>query len=357
MRLIEDQLVNVEDWNIEAERAFLLLPGIGAKRVILTRKKKPDKVQSNESKASALKPATTRALTSSTPTEKNDVSSSAIGDNAEGAVANQVSSDIKADKAPNNTVAKATRKRVPRIRIGDLRVKVAFFPLLLGKKKIKIYASGIGLKDGSLSAVVTPAKTSWDIDLHIDNIDLAEATRLVDLPVPIKGQLKDADIQLSSIDGKSKTINGKIIVNLDNMVVGDGVEKLRLARSTNPMLAAGLTLPELPLESIVVDVPVKDGVASFDKIKSSGKKLKLTVTGDAHIRIPIKSSTTSSYIELFISSELRKSNPVFDLLTIALDEGKISDESYGIRVDGSVAHPSARPSKTKPVSRSKRRKK
>lgn len=368
MGLIEDQLVNVEDWDVKADRAFLLIPGIGAKRVTITRKSEITSPAASET--TELGGKNDRATNSANTTTAKPVSASSA--KTAGTVAAKSSIDPDNPEAANDNsetnsekdkkTRKKKKKRYPKIRIDDLRVKIAVFPLLIGKKRVKIYASGVGIKDGSFSFVVNPDKKTWSVDGEAENIDLMELSKLFAPPVPIKGILQSASIDLDNSEEKSarssgKSINGSIVANIDKLIIGDGVEKLKLARSTNPMLKAGITLPELPIETLTIDIPVKSGVAALSKVKSTGKQLKLSLSGDAHLRFPINGTSLSSFVELFISSELKNSNPVFDLLTLALNEGKMSDESYGIKIDGSLRRPSVRPSKTKPSSRSKKRSK
>ncbi|HUS63944.1 MAG TPA: type II secretion system protein GspN [Kofleriaceae bacterium] len=221
--------------------------------------------------------------------------------------------------------------------IGAIRKKVAVdIEVEMGGGEIE------GEIDASQSLVAAHFETSG---LPLGNLPgVADAVGL-----PMTGDL-DADIDIRLPGGKWKDAEGRIEVDCDGCIVGDGVSKMTLAsnrktpsgrtRRATPGWgdeARSITVPKLALSETNILVEIKNGIGEIKNFSAESKDGWLKIAGKIEFKDPFANSLFPGCMQFKLSDELKKREPNFGNIEFGISEKlRQADGSYAIPTRGKL---------------------
>jgi type II secretion system protein N len=224
----------------------------------------------------------------------------------------------------------AKKKKDTRILLDEAVVKFGLIALIAGGVDVSFDVTGLGGEvEGTFSA---DKKKSWSFKGEVSKINLARLPILTDtVGLPFAGLLS-SKIDLSVLQDRWSDSAGLIEIDCEGGAIGDGKAKLKIPG--NAFLAAGLTLPKVRLGRIGGQIKVEKGTASFQNVTAQSPDIEIAVEGSITLRSPLAYSLAQLYIRFKISPDLKKRDPVFELLEGNLNSARRSDGFYGIQLVG-----------------------
>jgi type II secretion system protein N len=163
--------------------------------------------------------------------------------------------------------------------------------------------------------------------------------------LPVEGTLSgkfDLDLPKQQVSDSS----GSIVINLDDLSIGDG--KAKLTVPNDPFLAGGLTVPKIRLGKLEGHISIEHGRARFDDVRLHSLEADATLEGYVELHDPFSTSQIHAYLRFRPSETLTKREPTLDLLMTAIQRAKRPDGFLGFSISGSISMPQFLPSTEPP---------
>jgi type II secretion system protein N len=222
------------------------------------------------------------------------------------------------------------------IPVDRIDLGLPLWPLLTGKRRVAVEA---WIYDGRVSGSFDLAVGPRQFRAELSGIDLARALPLrmasgVDLTGVASGS---ALVQVPS-DEKAGPV-GRVVLNVKDAGLTGG-------KVTLPGVGA-LTLPAARFGELAVELVLKDGKGTFEKLGATGEEVELTAEGLYFAWQP-----RLEFAPLFGKARLRL-GPAFSskpenrafasVLEAALAGARSGEGTYGLQIFGSLGHPQVRP--------------
>jgi type II secretion system protein N len=242
------------------------------------------------------------------------------------------SSDLRAGPSSGAGGPDSTKPKPIRVALDRLVLKFGLISALTGGLDVSFFAQGLdGEVEGSYEM---SKKKGWAAAVEITRINLARVPYVTDsLGIPVGGRLS-SKIDLAVPQDRFSDASGRVEVECDGCSVGDG--KAKLTVPGNPILAMGVTLPQVRLGKLGGHVKIEKGIATLDNVMAQSPDIEVGVEGSFSLRNPIGYTNAEAYLRFKISPELKKRDPKFELLENGLSNARRADGFYGLRIVGSV---------------------
>lgn len=209
------------------------------------------------------------------------------------------------------------------------------WPLLTGHRRVAVEA---WLYDGRVSGAFDLAAGPREYRASVDGVDLARALPLrMALGVDLAGLVTGAAQVLLPADDKGKA-EGRVSLQVKDAGLTGG--KFNLPG------AGALTLPAAKFGELVVELVLKDGKGTFEKLGATGGDVELTSEGLYFAwqpRLEFAPLFGKARIRLAPAFTSRPENRAFaSLLDAALSGARAGEGAYGLQVFGSLGHPQVR---------------
>lgn len=220
------------------------------------------------------------------------------------------------------------------IKVRELRARLGLFALLFGSKKVNFDAA---LEGGELEGSVVADEDNKQLKATFNNVDLGKLGAFETLvSVPAKGAL-NGDIDLS-IDKDPKKTTGTVKLVLTGLVIGDGKAKVKLGSM------GGLTVDPIEAGNVTIELDVKNGIGTVQKITADGKDLELRGSGDVRFADPVVRSRISILMAVKFTDSYRnkssRTKAMFSLLDSGMPEvnaAKAPDGALQFRLVGTLS--------------------
>jgi type II secretion system protein N len=221
------------------------------------------------------------------------------------------------------------------IPLDRIDVTMPLWPLLTGRRRVAVEA---WVYDGRVKGAFNLASGPQDVRASVDGVDLALALPLrmalgVDLAGVVTGS---ADVQLPA-DEKGKA-EGRVSLQVKQAGLTGG--------KANVPGAGALTLPAAKFGELVVELVLKDGKGTFEKLGASGGDVELSSEGLYFAwqpRLEFAPLFGRARIKLTTAFTSRPENTGFaSLLDAALAGARAGEGAYGLQVFGTLGHPQVR---------------
>jgi type II secretion system protein N len=210
------------------------------------------------------------------------------------------------------------------------------WPLLTGRRRIAVEA---WIYDGRVRGAFDLAAGPQEYRAELEGIDLARALPLrMALGIDLAGMATGSGLLLLPADEKAKP-EGRLTLNVKEAGLTGG--------KVNVPGAGALTLPAAKFGELVVELVLKDGKGTFEKLGASGGEVELAGEGLYFAWQP-----RLEFAPLFGKARLKVSpaysskpeNRAFvSLLDAALAGARSGEGTYGLQIFGSLGHPQVRP--------------
>jgi type II secretion system protein N len=219
---------------------------------------------------------------------------------------------------------------VTKVRLDEVTVRFGLFALLGGGVDVSFAVAAFGGElDGRYRA---DKKKTWSARFEASKLELGRLPFIqgaVGLPVAGTFSAK-ADVEIP--EGRWSDASGLVEIECESCSVGDGKAKLKVAG--NPLLAMGVTLPQLRLGRFGGKIKIEKGVATLENVSAQSPDIEVALEGQFMLRTPFPYSNAQAYLRFKISPELKKRDAKFELLENGMANAKRADGFFGLRVDG-----------------------
>ena len=248
----------------------------------------------------------------------------------------------------------------------EIRARVSFGSLFSPAKDLTFSAKALG---GTIEGSVThkpsqnpsssaPAPGKKDagprfdrtIKLELDGLSLAELGPLREaIGTAVGGTLKGS-IDVTYGETRIDKANGTVSLELENFWVSDGKTPFKIPALKAVFGSEDITLPQINIGNVPVQVSVKNGVATIEKMEGKGKDLELGVDGRIVLRESVPESDLGVNLRFkFNDSYKKKGESTAGLLLVLDSEPKLRaskrpDGYYALRVHGPLANTVVTPS-------------
>ncbi|MFI5297415.1 MAG: type II secretion system protein GspN, partial [Polyangiales bacterium] len=248
-------------------------------------------------------------------------------------------------------------------RIDELRVRVSLGSLFSPAKDLsfQIHAMG-GTIEGTVTNVrsaerdATPTvakknavpgkddgpKYDRTIRAELEGIDVQQITAIRDaIGAPVGGTLK-GKIDLTLGSSRVDHATGTLDLEIADLWVSDGKVPFKIPALKAFFGSEDITLPQISIGTVPVQISVKSGVAKFDKMSAAGKDLDLGVEGQITLRELLPESDAAIAVHFKFNDTYRKKGDATAGLLLALDSepklraGKRADGFYGLKMIGPI---------------------
>lgn len=264
------------------------------------------------------------------------------------------------------TIPADPNKPVSVLRAEEVRARVAFGSLFSSAKDLTFSAKAIGgTIEGSIThklsaAPTTPAmptpgkkdtgpKYDRTIKMDLDSISLAELTPLRDaVGTAVGGTLKGA-IDVTYGETRIDKANGTVALEVENFWVSDGKTPFKVPALKAVFGSEDITLPQIVIGNVPVQISVKNGVATIEKFEGKGKDLDLNVDGRVTLRESVPESDLSVGLRFKFNDTYKKKGESTAGLLLLLDSepklraSKRPDGYYALRAQGLLGNPMIAP--------------
>lgn len=245
----------------------------------------------------------------------------------------------------------------------EIKARVSFGSLFSSAKDLSFSAKALG---GTIEGSVThklsqnpsptpPGKKDTGprfdrtIKMELDGISLAELGPLRDaIGTAVGGTLKGS-IDVTYGETRIDKANGTVSLELENFWVSDGKTPFKIPALKAVFGSEDITLPQINIGNVPIQVAVKNGVATLEKMEGKGKDLELGVDGRIVLRESVPESDLAVNLRFkFNDSYKKKGESTAGLLLILDSEPKLRaskrpDGYYSLRVHGPLGNPIVAP--------------
>lgn len=230
--------------------------------------------------------------------------------------------------------------------IDDLRVRVGLLSLLLGAPSYSFKAHALG---GLVRGKIAAGASATRVDIAVEKMVLTGVPAIAQAVggVPLAGALR-GKLVLTLPKGQLATAQGRLDLDLSDLVLGDG--KAKLTVPSDPFLAAGITFPRIRLGQLSGHVVIDKGHARLEGVRVHSPDADAMLDGHAELRDPIAATQLSLYLKLRPAPALVKREPTVELMTNALaSTARRTDGYLGLQITGPLGTPFVRPAKDPPA--------
>ncbi len=217
-----------------------------------------------------------------------------------------------------------------KILLESVTVRFGLFALLAKGVDVSFAASAFGGElEGRYRA---DKKKTWSARFEASKLELARIPFVqgaVGLPVAGTFSAK-ADVEVP--EDRWSDATGLVELECDACSVGDGKAKLKVPG--NPLLAMGVTLPQLRLGRFGGKIKIEKGVATLENVSAQSPDIEVALEGQFMLRTPFPYSNAQAYLRFKISPELKRRDAKFELLENGMTNAKRADGFFGMRVEG-----------------------
>lgn len=228
------------------------------------------------------------------------------------------------------------------VRVSSAHARLGLFGLLTGSHALSF---GGELGGGEIDGSYAEDGEAKQVVATLSKVDLGKLGLLESLvALPMKGTLTgDFDLTLGALPSKTA---GKVKLTIQKLTIGDGKAKLKLGAM------GGLTIDPVSAGDVVIELDVKQGVGTVQKLSANGADLKLSGSGDVHFAAPLSRSRLNVLLRLEPTAAYKNKSPrtiaMFGLLEGAsipqVAQAKTPDGAYQLRLTGTLASARALPS-------------
>lgn len=167
------------------------------------------------------------------------------------------------------------------LKLDEVTVSVAPIAMAMGTTRVDFSAEvDEGGLDGTFS---TEEEGPSRLQLELDAVELGSLGLAAYAKVPMKGSATgEIDVTLAP---DAADTEGMIELAVEGFTLGDGKTKVPL-----PGGWGGVTVPPIGVGTLAVQIPVKEGVATIEKLDARGKDVSLSGSGSVRLVQPFKSS-------------------------------------------------------------------
>lgn len=253
-------------------------------------------------------------------------------------------------------------KPVSVLRADEVRARVSFGSLFSSAKDLTFSAKALsGTIEGSvthkLSANQTPTPGKKDqgprydrtIKMELDGISLAELAPLRDAVGTAVGGTLKGSIDVTYGETRIDKANGTVALEVENFWVSDGKTPFKVPALKAVFGSEDITLPQIVIGNVPVQISVKNGVATIEKFEGKGKDLELNVDGRVTLRESVNESDLAIGLRFKFNDTYKKKGESTAGLLLLLDSepklraSKRSDGFYALRVSGPLGNPIVAP--------------
>jgi len=252
------------------------------------------------------------------------------------------------------------------LRADEIRARVAFGSLFGAAKDLSFSAKALGgTVEGSIThklsattgAPSTPVPGKKDtgpkydrtIKMELDGISLADLGPLRDaIGTAVGGTLKGS-IDVTYGETRIDKANGTVALEVENFWVSDGKTPFKIPALKAVFGSEDITLPQINIGNVPIQVSVKNGVATLEKMEGKGKDLELGVDGRIVLRESVPESDLGVNLRFkFNDSYKKKGESTAGLLLVLDSEPKLRaskrpDGFYALRLHGPLGNPIVAP--------------
>jgi type II secretion system protein N len=218
--------------------------------------------------------------------------------------------------------------------IDSITVHPGLLAALSGKTDVSFAAS---LGGGTLSGSEVASKDGSQLDLTIDGVGLDKVPGLQDLDgVPMTGPIS-GHVTLNVPPAGIQTASGEIDLTCNQCTIGDGVHSVRMPDYSGGQSAGGFTLPRIHLGQLQAQMPIKQGLATFQTFHAQSQDGDLYMEGSLALAQPFSDSRLQIYIRFLLDPALvaREERLQF-LMGSGIQMGKRPDGYYGEKLFGTL---------------------
>lgn len=203
---------------------------------------------------------------------------------------------------------------------------------------------------GEIEGEIEASRSLVAAHFETDALPLGNLPGVADaVGLPMTGDL-DAAFEIRLPGGKWKDAEGRIEIDCDDCIVGDGVSKMTLSsqkRSTTGRLrratpgwgdeARSITVPRLSLGETSILVEISKGTGEIKTFSAESKDGWLKIGGKIEFKDPFASSLFPGCMQFKLSDELKKREPNFGNIEFGISEKlRQADGSYAIPTRGKL---------------------
>lgn len=257
------------------------------------------------------------------------------------------------------TVPADPNKATSVLRADEVRARVSFGSLFSSAKDLTFSAKAIGgTIEGSIThkvstapATPTPGKKDsgpkYDrtIKMDLNDVSLAELTPLRDAVGTAVGGTLKGSIDVTYGETRIDKANGTVALEVENFWVSDGKTPFKVPALKAVFGSEDITLPQIVIGNVPVQISVKNGVATIEKFEGKGKDLELNVDGRVTLRESVNESDLAIGLRFKFNDTYKKKGESTAGLLLLLDSepklraSKRSDGFYALRAIGPLGNP------------------
>jgi type II secretion system protein N len=245
------------------------------------------------------------------------------------------------------------------LRAEEVRARISFGSIFSSAKDLTFSAKAIGgTIEGSIThkasaapATPTPGKKDtgpkYDrtIKMDLDNISLAELGPLRDAVGTAVGGTLKGTIDVTYGETRIDKANGTVAFEVENFWVSDGKTPFKVPALKAVFGSEDITLPQIVIGNVPVQISVKNGVATIEKFEGKGKDLELNVDGRVTLRENVAESDLGVGLRFKFNDTYKKKGESTAGLLLLLDSepklraSKRPDGFYALRAQGPLGNP------------------
>lgn len=260
------------------------------------------------------------------------------------------------------TTVPADPSKAPSVLHADeVRARVSFGSLFSSAKDLTFSAKALGgTIEGSVThkASAAPAtgaaagkgpKFDRTIKMELDGIALGELGPLRDAVGTAVGGTLKGTIDVTYGEMRIDKANGTVALEVENFWVSDGKTPFKVPALKMVFGSDEITLPQIVIGNVPVQISIKNGIATIEKMEGKGKDLELGVDGRVVLRDNVAESDLGVNLRFkFNDSYKKKGESTAGLLMILDSEPKLRaskrpDGYYALRVQGPMGNPLVAP--------------
>jgi type II secretion system protein N len=232
-----------------------------------------------------------------------------------------------------------------RLRIDSAKIGVSPLARLAGQDAASVSAEALS---GDIGVDYRGNRSRAQVRVKARELAMAELPGVKEaINLPLAGKL-DLNLGLTLTPNRVAETSGSLGWSCAGCAIGDGKAKLRVAG--NPLLAEGLSLPQVRLGDFTGKVLIEKGVARLQTVQARSLDGEVYIEGEIRLVDPFPQSLADLYVRFKPSDTFIKKSDKLQLLVQLADAGKRPDGYYGVRLSGALSRLSPIWSKTSPFS-------
>lgn len=237
----------------------------------------------------------------------------------------------ESDTAAAPSDAKSAAARAVHVR--ELRARVAVLPLLFGGRSVSFDAE---LEQGELSGSYAESGDERHVRGSLDKVDVGKLGVLDSvLTLPVRGDVSgEFDLTVGKLPANT---NGTLMLTIAGLTIGDGKAKQKIPGM------GGLTVDPVEVGNVRVELDVRGGLGTIKSMRSDGKDLELSGSGDVRFGEPLGRSRLNLLLRVRFTDNYRnksaRTRAMFAMLDGASEvaPAKTPDGALQVRLTGTVA--------------------